>query len=74
MAVQQMITVGEESGRLPDMLLRAATLLDRIDQIKTSRALAVVTPTVTVLIAGLVAAVILSVMSAILSLNDLVMR
>jgi general secretion pathway protein F len=73
-AVQQMITVGEESGRLPDMLLRAAALLDRIDQMKTSGALAVVTPTVTVLIAGLVAAVILSVMSAILSLNDLVMR
>jgi general secretion pathway protein F len=73
-AVQQIITVGEESGRLPDMLLRAAALLDRLDQIKTGRALAVVTPAVTVLIAGLVAAVILSVMSAILSLNDLVLR
>jgi general secretion pathway protein F len=68
---QQMITVGEESGRLQDMLLRAALILDRQEQTRTTQALAVLTPAITILVAGMVAAIILSVMNAILSLNEL---
>jgi general secretion pathway protein F len=68
---RQMISVGEESGRLSEMLLRAALVLERQEQNRTARALAVLTPAVTILIACLVAAIILSVMGAILSINEL---
>jgi general secretion pathway protein F len=68
---RQMIMVGEESGRLSDMLLRAATVLERQEQHRTARALGVLTPAVTILVASLIAAVILSVMGAILSINEL---
>jgi general secretion pathway protein F len=68
---RQMISVGEESGRLSEMLLRAALVLERQEQNRTARALAVLTPAVTILIACLIAAIILSVMGAILSINEL---
>ncbi|MEA1833475.1 type II secretion system F family protein [Methylobacterium durans] len=74
LAARHMITVGEESGRLRDMLLRAALILERQDQTQTARLLAILTPTVTVLVSGMIAAVILSVMSAILSINDLALQ
>jgi general secretion pathway protein F len=71
MVVRQLVAVGEESGRLQDMLMRAAIILERQEQARTARLLAVLTPAVTVLVAGLIGVVILSVMGAILSLNDL---
>ncbi|WP_132254009.1 type II secretion system F family protein [Methylobacterium segetis] len=74
LAARHMITVGEESGRLRDMLLRAALILERQDQARTDRLLAILTPAVTVLVSGMIAAIILSVMSAILSINDLALQ
>jgi general secretion pathway protein F len=71
MVVRQLVAVGEESGRLQDMLMRAAMILERQEQARTARLLAVLTPAVTMLVAGLIGVVILSVMGAILSLNDL---
>jgi general secretion pathway protein F len=71
---RQMIAVGEESGRLQDMLLRAASVLERQEQARTARALAVLTPAVIILVAGMIAAVILSVMGAILSINEIALR
>ncbi|MER2263863.1 type II secretion system F family protein [Methylobacterium oxalidis] len=74
LAARHMITVGEESGRLRDMLMRAALILERQDQTQTARLLGILTPTVTVLVSGMIAAIILSVMSAILSINDLALQ
>lgn len=72
--VQQMVTVGEESGRLQDMLARAALILERQEQLRTARALAALTPAITILVAGMIAAIILSVMGAVLSINELALR
>jgi general secretion pathway protein F len=71
---RRMIVVGEESGCLQEMLLRAALILERQEQTLMSRALAVLTPAVTLFVSGLIAAVILSVMGAILSINDLAIQ
>jgi general secretion pathway protein F len=72
--VQQMVAVGEESGRLQDMLARVATILERQEQTRAAQMLAVLTPAITILVAGMIAAIILSVMGAILSLNDLALQ
>lgn len=72
--VTQMIAVGEETGRLQDMLLRASTILERQEQDRTARILSILGPTVTIGVAGLVAIIILSVVSGILAINDLVLR
>ena len=71
---RRMIVVGEESGCLQEMLLRAALILERQEQTLTSRTLAILTPAVTLFVSGLIAAVILSVMGAILSINDLAIQ
>jgi general secretion pathway protein F len=66
-----MIAVGEETGRLQDMLLRAASILERQEQTRTTQILSVLTPAITILVSGMIGVIILSVMSAILSINDL---
>jgi general secretion pathway protein F len=71
---RQMIAVGEESGRLQDMLQRAASILERQEQTRTTQLIAILTPAVTILVSGMIAGVILSVMGAILSINDLALQ
>jgi general secretion pathway protein F len=71
---RQMIAVGEESGRLQDMLTRAALILERQEQSRTTRTLAILTPAITILVSGMIAAIIMSVMGAILSINDLALQ
>jgi general secretion pathway protein F len=71
---RQMIAVGEESGRLQEMLFRAAGILERQEQLLTARTVTVLTPALTILVSGVIAAIILSVMSAILSINDLALQ
>jgi general secretion pathway protein F len=70
-AAAQMLVVGDESGRLAEMLARAAALVEREEELRMARVLAVLTPATTLLVAGLVATIVLSVMSAILSINEL---
>jgi general secretion pathway protein F len=70
----QLIAVGEESGRLPDMLLRIATIMERQEQDRTSRVITILSPVVTIGVAGMMAAIILSVVSGILAINDLVLK
>jgi general secretion pathway protein F len=70
----QLITVGEESGRLPEMLLRIATIMERQEQDRTARVLTILSPAVTIGVAGLMATIILSVVSGILAINDLVLK
>ena len=70
----QMISVGEESGKLDRMLTRVAILLERQIQSNIDRFMSVLTPALTVGIALMVGALIMPVMSAVLSLNDLAAR
>jgi general secretion pathway protein F len=70
----QMISVGEEAGKLASMLMRVALMLEQQLQLRVDRFMAALTPTLTVVIALLVGAMIMPVMSAVLSINDLAAR
>jgi general secretion pathway protein F len=70
----RMITVGEETGKLDDMLLRTAMMLEQQSQRRIERVMTLLTPVLTIGIAALVGALILTVMNAILSVNDMAVR
>jgi general secretion pathway protein F len=70
----RMITVGEETGKLSEMLLRAAMVLEQQSQRRIERLMTLLTPALTVAIAGLVGTLILTIMSAILSVNELALQ
>lgn len=67
----QLARVGEESGRLHEMLLEAADTLDREAQGTLERLLSILVPAITIAMGAIVAALIASVLVGILSLNDL---
>ena len=69
--VGELAQVGEETGRLDDMLLKAADIYDAEVQRAMERLLAALVPALTLLLGGLVAAVLGSVLGAILSVNEL---
>ena len=68
----QMISVGEETGRLDSMLMKVADTYDTEVRTTIDRLLSVFTPVVTLLLAVLIGTIVLSVLLAILSVNDLV--
>lgn len=68
----QMISVGEETGQLDRMLLKVADTYDREVRNTIDRLLSVFTPVVTLLLAVMIGTIVLSVLLAILSINDLV--
>jgi type II secretory pathway component PulF len=70
----QMISVGEEAGKLDRMLVRVALMLERQIQASIDRFMAALTPALTVGIALMVGAMIMPVMNAVLSINDLAAR
>jgi general secretion pathway protein F len=70
----QMISVGEEAGKLDRMLMRVALMLERQIQSSIDRFMSALTPALTVGIAVLVGALIMPVMNAVLSINDLAAR
>jgi len=70
----QMIAVGEEAGKLDRMLMRVAMMLERQNQNSIDRFMSALTPALTVGIALMVGALIMPVMSAVLSINDLAGR
>jgi general secretion pathway protein F len=63
--------IGEETSRLAVMLARLADLLERDVTLRIQRFVAVLTPVITIVLGGSVAAIIASIMSAILGFNDL---
>jgi general secretion pathway protein F len=67
----QLIEVGEESGRLEDMLLQVADVYDKEVERGIERMLALLTPTVTILLGCLVAFIIGSILAAILGSYDI---
>jgi general secretion pathway protein F len=70
-AAVQLARVGEETGRLADLLVEAADTLDREAQGTIDRLLSVLVPSITIIMGAIVAALIASVLVGILSLNDL---
>jgi general secretion pathway protein F len=66
-----MIMVGEETGRLPDMLQQVAEVYDREVQISVKKLLAFVEPVMIVVLALVIGTVIIAILSALLSLYDL---
>ena len=65
------LRTGEETAQLGPMLYRLADVLDREVRNDVQRIIAVLTPAITVMMGGIVATVIASIMSAILGFNDL---
>jgi general secretion pathway protein F len=69
-----MISIGEQSSKLGPMLIRAAAIHEQQIQRAVDRLVAVLTPALTLTIAGVVGGLLLSVMAALSSLNDLAVR
>ncbi|HEY7298468.1 MAG TPA: type II secretion system F family protein [Xanthobacteraceae bacterium] len=67
----RMIAIGEEAGRLDRMLMRVAVTLERQTARRIERLMTVLTPSLTLAIAVLVGGLLMTVMNAILSINDL---
>ncbi|HSF94348.1 MAG TPA: type II secretion system F family protein [Thermohalobaculum sp.] len=67
----QLIEVGEESGRLADMLLQVADVYDKEVERRIQRLLAMLTPLLTLLLGCLIAFIIGSILAAVLSSYDL---
>lgn len=70
-AAIRLVAVGEETGQLAKMLARVAANLEAEVQGKIEQLVGLLTPLLTVGIGGLVGALILQVMSAVLSINNL---
>ncbi len=66
-----MVQVGEETGRLDQMLLDVADVYDKEVARAVKRALALLEPAMILFLTGLVGAVILSILAAMLSIYDL---
>jgi general secretion pathway protein F len=70
----QMVTIGEETAQLGDMLLRVAAMFERETQRSIERAMGLLTPALTIFIATVVGGLIMTVMDAVLSINDLAVK
>lgn len=69
-----LIRIGEESGKLDEMLLRQADLDELRIKHKVDRALAMLVPILTVVLGAVVAGLIASMLVAIISVNDLALQ
>ena len=67
-----MIRVGEESGRLEEILQQVAQIYERETHTTIKRALALLEPVLILVLGVIIAAVIISILMAILSINQLV--
>ena len=70
----RLVSLGEQTGQLATMLARVADIYERDLQQQLQRILEIATPAVTILIGVFVGALILSVMGAMLGLNEVVLR
>lgn len=70
----RMVALGEQTGQLATMLTRVADIYEHDLQQQLQRVLGIATPAITVVIGVFVGTLILSVMGAMLSLNETVLR
>ncbi|HEY6433619.1 MAG TPA: type II secretion system F family protein [Acetobacteraceae bacterium] len=68
-----LVRVGEESGRQEDMLLKIADLLEAETRSRIDRLLTLLTPAVTIVLGVVVAGIIMSILTALLSVYNLTM-
>ena len=73
-AAAQMVAIGEDSGRSAVMLLRLAALFERDTQAAVERLMSLLTPLLTIAIASVVGGLIMTVMDAVLSINDMALK
>ncbi len=66
-----LLRTGEETSRLPLMLGRLADIMDKDVKVRIQRAIAVITPLITIVLGASVAGIIASIMTALLGFNDL---
>jgi general secretion pathway protein F len=66
-----LIAVGEESGQLATMLIRVASLIETDLQRHIERMVGLLTPVLTLAVGGSIGGLIMHVMSAVLSINNL---
>ncbi|HET7728657.1 MAG TPA: type II secretion system F family protein [Usitatibacter sp.] len=71
MLAVHMILVGEETGRLDDMLMQVAETYDREVEVAIRKALALLQPVMIVLMALVIGFIIIAILSAMLSVYDL---
>jgi general secretion pathway protein F len=69
-----LVRIGEESGRLPEMLLHQANFYETEIRHVLDRMMALLVPAVTLVLGALVAALIASMLVAVLSINDLALQ
>ncbi len=69
----QMIKVGEESGELPEMLMKVADKYDQEVAIQTQRMMTLLEPMMIITLGVAIAAIIISILVGIVSVNDLPM-
>jgi general secretion pathway protein F len=72
--VPGLLRVGEESGRLGDMLLRQADMSEAKMRVRIARLLAIMVPAITLALGVLVAGIVTSLLVAILSINNLALH
>lgn len=70
----RMIAIGEETARLDGMLLRVANMFEQQTQRALERFMTIFTPAVTLAVAVFIGGLIITIMNAILSLNDLALQ
>ncbi len=68
----QMVNVGEETGKLDEMLLKVADTYDREVKVTIDRLMALLVPVMTLGLALLIGVIVMSVLMAILSINELI--
>jgi general secretion pathway protein F len=68
----QMVSVGEETGQLDVMLMKVADTYDKEVRITIDRLLAIFTPAITLLMAVMIGTIVMSVLMAIMGINELV--
>ncbi|MGA9572678.1 MAG: type II secretion system F family protein, partial [Lysobacterales bacterium] len=68
----QMVSVGEETGQLDVMLMKVADTYDKEVRTTIDRLLAIFTPFITLLMAIMIGTIVMSVLMAIMGINELV--
>jgi general secretion pathway protein F len=72
--VLSLIRLGEESNNLATMMGRSGAMTQAQIQRNISRALALLTPAMTIILGGLVGSLVISVMTTLLSINEIAIR
>ncbi len=68
----QMVNVGEETGKLDDMLLKVADTYDREVRVTIDRLMALLVPVMTLGLAAMIGFIVMSVLVAILGINEMI--